>query len=807
MKKHNILFLLLFLIAPSVFGIDYKTYLLYPDGAPDSNGYTKQDEQDKDGWWYKVAEPLIKVALPAGTPKANILLVPGGGYGGIAYWNEGDRAAEWFLSQGYAVAVLKYRMPCGNPNIPFEDACQAMTMLRQNAEAYGLYKRGQFGAVGFSAGGHLVGLLATKAQKQAKPDWCVLGYPLVSLEDGITHMESRKNLLGDNPTADLIKEWSVDQNISTKTSAMFIALAQDDDIVKIANSTRLYRALLPMGIYSELFIMPTGGHGFDCGETLSQKDAYRKALLQFIGSVDLTKNKGQEVKISSGTPIITGNRWTVKEKNIIIAGTKEEGYHAYFASKTSAYGEELYVSDLESAATRIVDLTEGAEGSDVKWLTRFNDKAVCQAQGKLYIATPTTMTEIVDVNGNSLENPMGFTQLTENRFVFTAKQGEHYALYISDGVLAKVIYEDDADAFSCVFPGEFNPNDTHSPWCRVGRKVYFKAKTSSTGTEVWVTNGTTEGTHLLKDIATGESNSAPSFFINVDNQYLVFKAWKNGLSNRMWYSQGTEESTKLFDSDVLADGDNAPNANIEVFNHKVYANQAHDTKGRELFVLDPATGKATLANDFNVGGSAGAPYVFGEFDGALFVRASDGSNGLFYSLNGTKFFKTQKWGSCFIENHYAVVNGTCYVYGLPTGSSTWGLYRFDYFDTADEFTLVHSGVACGTSKDGVPVGYSLRSAGDKLVYAVTTGDWANNANNQGVFVYSYMKEDGQTEDIDPDFGPVMPDDPVLPDIKHDEVGLNLIPMQSKYTKRLHENQIVISNSGNDYNVLGITINK
>jgi len=795
MKNRILSLLCAFVLVQTASALQYTTYDLYPNGMPDANCWTAADEADSAGRWLRVAVPKLLVSTPSTTAKGTVLIVPGGGYSSIAYQTEGIAVAEWLLSQGYATAILKYRMPCGNPVIPFEDACQAMKMLRTNATSWGLPKKKAFGAMGFSAGGHLVGALATKyPNRDARPDWCLLGYPVVSMEDSTN---SRNHLLGDSPSANLRETWSIDKQVKASSSPMFIAVAQDDQIVKIDHSLLMYRALLPMGVYSEILVMPTGDHGFGNGENLKQRDAFRSALLQFIGSIDITKDKAQEINIlpTAAVAKVTGNRWTVKEKNIIVAGSPEQGYKVYFAARTFDDGEELYVSDGESVAKMVMNLAPDNEGSDIKWLSRFNDKAVMQALNKLYISDGNTMTEIKDDQGQSLVNPMGFTQINEQAFIFTATENEKNALYICDGIAAHKIYDEKNEAgFSCVFPGEFHASDLNSPWCRVGRKVYFKAQTNASGLEVWVTNGTTEGTHLLKDINVGTGSSAPSFFYNVDNKYFIFKAWVPGLSNRMWYSDGTEAGTKVFLCEDCGTGDNAPNSNMALFKGKVYTMLPHRDKGKELFAMDPSTGEITFAKDFASGSADGNPNVFGEFDGNLWMEATEsGVQYLYRTGNGKNFFRCDTWTNCFYENGYAVVNGTFYGYGLPSGGSNWGIYRFDDTDSNSERTMVHNGVACGTSSDGIPVGYSMRNAGGKLVYAVTTGDWANAASNQGVFAYIYCKEDGEAENLEPDFGP-------------EEPSSLITPSQHKSNRKtLRNQQLVIWHDGQNYTVIGTPI--
>lgn len=257
---------------------------LYPNGLPDSNGITNPETND-GGVWNNVSVPKMYTYLPSGTPKGTILVIPGGGYKNITYIKEGIDIAAKLVPKGWAVAVLKYRLPNGHDWIPLEDARRAMELLRTNAASYGLNPSAPFGVAGFSAGGHIASTLLTKFySEQTRPDFGLLFYPVISMIDSITHAGSRNQLLGTNtPTEQKVSEWSADENVNAMTPPCFIALSQNDATVPTDNSVRMFNALTKNNILSWMLIFPDGGHGWGGkSASLTQRDVLEKAVFEFL---------------------------------------------------------------------------------------------------------------------------------------------------------------------------------------------------------------------------------------------------------------------------------------------------------------------------------------------------------------------------------------------------------------------------------------------------------------------------------------------------------------------------------------------
>lgn len=228
----------------------------------------------------KVQQPAIGVYLPAkrvATGQA-VLVCPGGGYGVLAYDWEGTDIAKWLNSKGIAAIVLKYRLPNTQSNIiphltPLMDAERAMRMVRANASRWNIQPN-RIGVMGFSAGGHLASTLGTHFspgkpdaadtidQQSSRPDFMVLVYPVITMDEKITHGGSRSNLLGAAPSADLIRRYSNELQVNAQTPPTFLLHATDDKGVPVENSLLFYQALKNHSVPAEMHIYPYGGHGF-----------------------------------------------------------------------------------------------------------------------------------------------------------------------------------------------------------------------------------------------------------------------------------------------------------------------------------------------------------------------------------------------------------------------------------------------------------------------------------------------------------------------------------------------------------------
>ncbi len=190
-----------------------------------------------------------------------VVCCPGGAYSHLAVQHEGTDWATFFNQQGIALIVLKYRMPHGVWTIPAEDAEEAVRLVRRNAADWHI-NASDIGIMGFSAGGHLASTIATHSTGTAAVSFQILFYPVISMEQGVTHQGSRDNLLGKSPKRKLINEYCNEQHVTASTPRAFMALADDDRSVPALNSVEYYEALCRNRVPASMHIYPSGGHGF-----------------------------------------------------------------------------------------------------------------------------------------------------------------------------------------------------------------------------------------------------------------------------------------------------------------------------------------------------------------------------------------------------------------------------------------------------------------------------------------------------------------------------------------------------------------
>lgn len=219
--------------------------------------------------------PTITVFLPrtmaANTPA--VIVCPGGGYVSLAANHEGRQVASYLNSLGIAAFVLKYRLgPRYHHPIELGDAQRAVRMLRSKASEWRL-DPAKIGIMGFSAGGHLAMSASTHFDSGnataadiidragSRPDFAVLGYPVISMTEAWTHQGSRNNLLGTSPDAELAKSLSGENAVTKQTPPTFIFQTNADTTVLAENSVYYYLALRKAGIPAEMHVFEKGPHG------------------------------------------------------------------------------------------------------------------------------------------------------------------------------------------------------------------------------------------------------------------------------------------------------------------------------------------------------------------------------------------------------------------------------------------------------------------------------------------------------------------------------------------------------------------
>ncbi len=240
---------------------------LWPGRAPGALGDAEEDR------------PTLTVyrARGGGTPGAAVVVCPGGGYGHLAANHEGRQVANYLNSLGVTAFVLRYRLgPRYRHPVELGDAQRALRLVRARAADFGV-RADQVGILGFSAGGHLAATAATRfdagrpgdadpvERAASRPDFAVLGYPVVSFAEPYAHRGSAENLLGPGAPPARLAELSAERQVTARTPPAFLVHTDADRTVPPENSVAFYLALRRAGVPAELHVFERGAHGLGLG--------------------------------------------------------------------------------------------------------------------------------------------------------------------------------------------------------------------------------------------------------------------------------------------------------------------------------------------------------------------------------------------------------------------------------------------------------------------------------------------------------------------------------------------------------------
>ncbi len=238
---------------------------LWPQGPLEENGLTGPEEAG--GCTGNISKSILSVHLPPAEKATGtaVVVIPGGGYGRVCDDAEGKQIADMLVQRGMAAIVLKYRLPNQHHQIPADDARRAIRTVRHNADQWHI-DPAKVGVWGFSAGGHLASTVSTVfdagqanavdpvEQEGSRPDFAILFYPVLTMDESFTHVGSRRNLIGPDATYDMVRRYSSETQITTNTPPTFILHAGDDAVVPVANSLRYYEQLVNTGVPARLLI-------------------------------------------------------------------------------------------------------------------------------------------------------------------------------------------------------------------------------------------------------------------------------------------------------------------------------------------------------------------------------------------------------------------------------------------------------------------------------------------------------------------------------------------------------------------------
>lgn len=241
---------------------------LWPEGAPGALGNQEAD--------IPTLTPYL--ADSGNASGAAMVILPGGGYGGLAP-HEGKGYADWLVTNGISCFVVKYRLGGSSgyrhPRM-LEDAARAVRLVRARADDWKIDPK-RVGIMGSSAGGHLASTLLTHfdlgkpeaanpiERQSSRPNLGILCYPVISMGPN-THSGSRNNLLGKDPDPQLVRLLSNELQVTKDTPPCFIWHTWEDKAVKVENSLEFASALQKAGVPFDLHIYQKGAHGLGLGQ-------------------------------------------------------------------------------------------------------------------------------------------------------------------------------------------------------------------------------------------------------------------------------------------------------------------------------------------------------------------------------------------------------------------------------------------------------------------------------------------------------------------------------------------------------------
>ncbi|CAM3413475.1 alpha/beta hydrolase [Rouxiella silvae] len=254
---------------------------LWPSTPPGGGGPDGPMKISQRGAVSNVSTPHLTVYQPKNPNGSAMLIAAGGGYKRIEMESEAHPAAQWLSERGITAFVLTYRLPNegwqAGAMAPLQDAQRALRLIRANANKYGI-RKDKLGVLGFSAGGHLLGMASVRADFQsysaideidnhsAKPDVSALIYPIITLEAPYSDTSTAHILVGRHADEREAARWSVQNFVTPQTPPMFLAQAKDDPISNPMNTVIMKEACDKMHVPCELHQLASGGHGFGMGK-------------------------------------------------------------------------------------------------------------------------------------------------------------------------------------------------------------------------------------------------------------------------------------------------------------------------------------------------------------------------------------------------------------------------------------------------------------------------------------------------------------------------------------------------------------
>lgn len=500
------------------------------------------------------------------------------------------------------------------------------------------------------------------------------------------------------------------------------------------------------------------------------------ALMCSTGAFAQALPEGMTALLPEGvTANISQNKQVYAQKNLAVAGSPEKGYYAFFSATDSDHGEELWVTNGTAEGTHMVkDINPGLATSDIQYITRFNDKVIFTAtdgengyEPWISDGTEEGTYLLKDIHELESSNAVGYCQLDESHLIFYAMDFESEMaidggmkyLWITDGT------EDGTKmvkAVDCQFPGAEENDNRWGANMRVGRRVFFKAEEADKedvthGVELWVTDGTEEGTYLVKDLNI-EPNTAKedgstlspalAHMQNFYNEKVFFKAWSMESGNEPWASDGTEEGTyEIYNTDPTVGANGLGNGGGvtmvgEPYNGEIIFRAFSPEIGNELGVTNLEKGNMKFFDIWSyepTNANSSFPDAGVVFDGLYMFCAATGFDAAVESQRGGELhcYDGEK---VWMQYDFAPGTGCDWIKELTVAGGSLYWWNEGNLDgtTATETKLIRLDKA-----DGVPTIVSNIDANGDKVYCLRNlnGDllFTSGVTNQ-VYCYHYRQE-------------------------------------------------------------------
>ena len=285
--------------------------LLWPGKPPGRGGVTGPEKLGETGAGLgalsNISVPRMRVYRPAKANGAAVVVCGGGGYFRIQLLKESTPIARWLQERGFTVFELLYRLPNDgwDATAPFMDAQRAMRIVRTRSAEFGIDPK-QIGIMGFSAGGHLAGFTALQPQRKlyagsdkyekvsARPDFSALLLPVVSLRKPYDTTRTRREIIGETPSAEAENAWSLDTYASADAPPTIIFASADDKTAPPGHSIMLFEKLNASGASAELHMFRDGGHGWGLGRPEQVLSQWPDMFVKWFDSEKIAQNKQGE---------------------------------------------------------------------------------------------------------------------------------------------------------------------------------------------------------------------------------------------------------------------------------------------------------------------------------------------------------------------------------------------------------------------------------------------------------------------------------------------------------------------------------